>query len=294
MFGVALTGAIVIGPAQAAPAVNGFSISLAEWSLNRSLSSNVINYLDIPKLARTRLRITALEHVSELWPRAPTDRDFVRELKTRRDGEGVRSLVMMRGHDHILGHADADRRHLAIEDMKPWLDVAAELGCHSLRVFALSTGNTLMERLETTASALHNLCALAKPLGLNILVENHNGNSSQVEWLMAVINRVEADNIGTLPDFGNWNVGDTSFPIMRDRYAGVAGMMPRARAVSAKAFTFDRTGAEMTTDYLRMMRIVAAAGYRGRIGIEYEGDNPDEFAGILATRDLLTSVFARL
>jgi len=66
--------------------------------------------------------------------------------------------------------------------------------------------------------------------------------------------------------------------------------MPYAKAVSAKSKEFDDEGNEVNTDYLRMMRIVVDAGYRGYVGIEYEGDDLSEPEGIKATKRLLEHV----
>jgi hydroxypyruvate isomerase len=63
--------------------------------------------------------------------------------------------------------------------------------------------------------------------------------------------------------------------------------MPFAKAVSAKSHDFDADGNETKTDYLKMMKIVLDAGYRGYVGIEYEGSKLDEMAGIRATQKLL-------
>ena len=95
------------------------------------------------------------------------------------------------------------------------------------------------------------------------------------------------DNCGTLPDFGNFRVSDSE---EYDRYQGVEELMPFAKAVSAKSHDFDEAGNETATDYVRMMKIVLAAGYHGHVGIEYEGSKLDEFAGIRATKKLLERV----
>ena len=68
--------------------------------------------------------------------------------------------------------------------------------------------------------------------------------------------------------------------------------MPFAKGVSAKSHDFDAQGNETHTDYVRMMRIVLKAGYRGRVGIEYEGGAISEEAGIRATKLLLERVRA--
>ncbi len=85
---------------------------------------------------------------------------------------------------------------------------------------------------------------------------------------------------GTLPDFGN-------FPDSIDRYDAVRRMMPYAKAVSAKCYDFDADGNETKIDFPRMMTIVGDAGYRGYVGIEYEGERLAEREGILACKALL-------
>ena len=84
--------------------------------------------------------------------------------------------------------------------------------------------------------------------------------------------------VGTLPDFGNFTYGDGA---KYDPYLGVEELMPYAHGVSAKSFGFDRNGNESRFDYERMLRIVLDAGFRGYIGVEYEGE------GIRKTKALL-------
>ena len=70
--------------------------------------------------------------------------------------------------------------------------------------------------------------------------------------------------------------------------------MPFAKGVSAKSHEFDADGNEVRTDYRRMLRMVVAAGYRGWVGIEYEGNALPEAEGILATKKLLEKVRSEL
>jgi sugar phosphate isomerase/epimerase len=67
-------------------------------------------------------------------------------------------------------------------------------------------------------------------------------------------------------------------------------MMPYAKAVSAKSHDFDESGNEVDIDYRRMIGIVLRAGYRGYVGIEYEGSRLPEPDGIRATKRLLERV----
>jgi hypothetical protein len=103
--------------------------------------------------------------------------------------------------------------------------------------------------------------------------------------------KVNLPNCGTLPDFGNFDMGGGQ---QYDRYKGVAELMPFAKAVSAKSHDFDSAGNETRTDYRRMLKIVKDAGYRSFVGIEYEGTTLGEADGVRATKALLEKVRAEL
>ena len=125
-----------------------------------------------------------------------------------------------------------------------------------------------------------------------MIVENHGGLSSNGAWLAEVMRKVDHPGCGTLPDFGNFKVAAPN--IWYDRYTGVAELMPFAKGVSAKSHEFDAEGNETKTDYRRMMQIVLSFGYRGYVGIEYEGSQLSEPDGIRATKKLLETVRTEL
>jgi hypothetical protein len=79
-----------------------------------------------------------------------------------------------------------------------------------------------------------------------------------------------------------------------DRYVGTQEMMPYAKGVSAKAMDFDEAGNCVETDYTKMLGIVKDAGYKGYIGVEYEGNKLSEEEGIRATKALLERVGATI
>jgi sugar phosphate isomerase/epimerase len=141
------------------------------------------------------------------------------------------------------------------------------------------------------ADGLRRLCEKADGFGLNVLVENHGGLSSNGQWLAAVMKQVDHARVGTLPDFGNFQIreGETY-----DRYQGVEELMPFAKAVSAKSYDFDSDGNDTLIDFSRMMTIVLDAGYRQWVGIEYEGQTLPERDGIVKTRRLLERVRSEL
>lgn len=273
-----------------------FRISLAEWSLHREIGSGRLDHLDFARVARREYGIEAVEYVNSFFKQRAMDEAYLLEMARRADGEGVASLLIMCDGEGALGDADASKRAQAVDNHVKWLAAAAMLGRHSIRVNAASSGS-YEEQMKLAADGLRRLTERAEPYRLNVIVENHGGLSSNGAWLSGVMRMVDHPRCGTLPDFGNfcmdWSKADDPAS-WYDRYLGVAEMMPFAKAVSAKSYAFDPVGNEVKTDYPRMMRIVLDAGYRGFVGIEYEGDGLSEREGIRRTLELLTRVRAHL
>jgi sugar phosphate isomerase/epimerase len=281
---IALPGCASLNPSKKTQ----FKISLAEWSLNKALFGKELDHLDFPKTARQEYGIDAIELVNQFFMKKAQDKAYLAEFKKRADGEGVRVLLIMCDDEGALGDPDEAKRKQAVENHYKWAEAAKFFGCHSIRVNAETRGaGAFAEQQERAADGLRRLSGFGATLGLNVIVENHGGLSSNGEWLAGVMRKVNLPNCGTLPDFGNFELGGGK---EYDRYKGVAEMMPFAKAVSAKSHDFDAAGNETHTDYRRMMKIVLEAGYHGHLGIEYEGDKLSEPDGIRATKRLLERV----
>lgn len=269
--------------AAASPALPPNRISLAQWSFHRMIQRGELDPLNFPPFAHQSCGVMGVEYVSTFYKSLPLDGKWVEDLKKRATDAGVTSLLIMCDGEGDIGDPDVAARRKAVEAHRRWLDAAAALGCHSIRVNARSVGSP-SEQIPLCADGLHQLCALAAPMKLNVIVENHGGLSCDGQWVMSVIRESAATNTGTLPDFGNFKCADGT---IADRYAGVKAMIPFARAVSAKSHEFDAAGEETTIDYARMMSILRDARYRGWVGVEFEGNKMGEVAGSIATRELL-------
>ncbi len=262
-----------------------YKISCTEYSLHRMLAAGKLDNLNFATFVAKEFGLNAVEYWNAPFKNKAEDRTYLREMRSRADGAGVRGTVILVDGEGHLGDPDAALRSKAVDRHKKWILCAKELGCHSIRVNAHSEG-TYDEQLAFAADGLGQLSEFAAPYAINVLVENHGGLSSDGSWLAAVMRRVDLANCGTLPDFGNFG--------SYDRYRGVRELMPFAKCVSAKSHQFDASGNETGTDYLRMMRIVIEAGYHGYVGIEYEGSRLDEVAGVRATQRLLERVRKQL
>lgn len=290
-----------------------FTISLAQWSLRRTFFGASLDLpwerrqelfrtnpdglllgerkaLDFPVIARQEFGLSGVEYVNTFMYGHADDEPWLADLKRRADGEGVTSVLIMCDLEGALGDPDAALRTQAVENHVRWLRAAKRLGCHAIRVNAQSRG-TDEEQAKLVADGLHRLAERAEEFSLHVLVENHGGLSSRASWLVSALRAANHPLLGTLPDFGNFNVSTTE---RYDAYRGVSEMMPLAKAVSAKSYDFDASGTELRVDFLRMMKIVLDAGYRGWVGVEYEGSGLSEFDGIRATVRLLERVGAEL
>lgn len=260
-----------------------FQISLAQWSLHRAHQSGQLDPLDFPRAARRDYGIDAVEYVNSFYKDHARDPAHFAELDKRCRDHGIESRLIMIDGEGALGAADALERAQAISNHTRWLEIARSLRCMAIRVNAHGEGSPA-ELRSRVAESLHELGERGDALGLFVLVENHGGLSSNGAWLASVMKEADHPRVGTLPDFGNFDLGNGQ---KYDRYKGVEELMPWARAVSAKSHDFDAAGDETATDYRRMLRIVLAAGYRGHVGIEYEGSRLPEPEGIRATLALL-------
>jgi sugar phosphate isomerase/epimerase len=283
-----------------------FKLSLAQWSLHKAiLETKTLNPLDFAKKAH-ELGFEAIEYVNQLYSPEPGKAGFdklVHELKLRSEDYGIRNvLIMIDNEGELAALAKADRDD-AIARHSKWIDGAAALGCHAIRVNLFGTGaeNDFDKWKETSVDGLGRLAAYAAKSNISVIVENHGGLSSDAGKLTDVIKAINLKNCGTLPDFGNFCVkregGERwGAPCIDeyDKYKGVLQMMPFAHGVSAKTYDFDANGNETTIDYGKMLRIVKEAGYTGHIGIEYEGSRLGEEEGVMATKALLFKAAAQL
>ncbi len=277
-----------------------FKISLAEWSLHRTIRKGDLDHLDFAAIAKNEFGIDAIEYVNSFFFEKAQDRSYLKEMRSRCDDLGVKSLLIMCDNEGNLGDPDEAKRMEAVENHYKWAEAAKYLGCHSIRVNARSSDyapgswpenakklNSYENQLLLAVDGLRKLTEFGDTIGINTIVENHGGLSSNGKWLAEVMEKVDHPRVGTLPDFGNFRIEEGEW---YDRYQGVQELMPYAKAVSAKSHQFDDDGNEINTDFYKMMNIVLDAGYNGYVGIEYEGSAHSEMDGIRLTHELLKNV----
>jgi len=274
-------------------------ISLAEWSFNRALYGGEMEHLDFPAIAKNEFGISAVEYVNGFFggkkmdfKEAARNNSYLNELLKRSRDAGVFNHLIMVDDEGPLSSAEQKERLISVDNHKKWIEAAKLLGCVTVRVNLHGEGSP-DDRKKASVDSLGRLGEFARPMQINVVVENHGSVTSNAEWLAEVIKQVNMVNIGTLPDFGNWCISHPWGTIqegceeMYDIYKGIRLLLPFAKGVSAKTYDFDTTGEQPLLDYKRLISIVKDSGYKGYIGIEYEGLNQPEFEGVRKTQDLL-------
>ncbi len=282
------------------PVDPSLKLSLAQWSLHRTIEEGLLDPEDFPFTAKSDFGFSAVEYVNGFYLQQAENTVFWENMAKQTRDVGITNLLIMVDDEGDLGNPDPEARKSAVVNHFKWVDAAAILGCHSIRVNAFGEG----EKEEVQAAMINGLralCLYAQSKGINILIENHGLYSSDPVWVSGVITRVDMDNAGTLPDFGNWCMGakwgstqNEDCDLLTDHYEGVSGLLPFAKGVSAKSYNFNDDGEHLMIDYNKMLSIVKSSGFDGYIGIEYEGKLLNESEGIKATRALIEKIWTSL
>jgi sugar phosphate isomerase/epimerase len=285
-----------------------FKISLAGYSFHRAMEQGRLDPRDLAPYVKENFGIEAVEQWNTPFLEMATNAAYLGEMKQKAADAGVQFVLIMIDNEGNVGAPDVRQRIQVVDNHKKWVDAAKQLGCHAIRVNARSQG-TDDEQAAYCIDGLRQLSQYADALDINVIVENHGGLSSNGAWLAKVLTEVGLENCGALPDFGNFPglVRGGRFPAAEgdrggrrgggrggrggqppyDPYQGVAEMMPFAKGVSAKSYDFAENGEETSLDYKRMLKIVVDAGFRGHVGVEYEGNRLSEDDGARATKALL-------
>jgi sugar phosphate isomerase/epimerase len=279
------------GQPVAPPAADGplFKLCLGEYSLHVMIQNQrELDNRDFAPFAKNTLGFDAVDYWSRPFNSNHTNAQYLAEMKKKADDAGVKGVLILVDDPPDMGQVNEPQRLAAIDGHKPWVEAAKTLGCDGIRVNARSQGMVPPEEMQKhTADGLRRLSEFAAPLGIDIVVENHGGLSSNGAWLAAVLKEVNLPNCGSLPDFNNWTIGPGQ---QYDRYQGVLELMPSAKVVCAKGLVFDDQGNERNIDFRRMFKIVVDAGFRGYVELEYEGTGLSEVDGVRALKTLVERV----
>ena len=300
-----------------------YKLSLAQFSLFRLEISGKLDPMNFAKISN-ELGFQGLEYLQGSYAGGlfgkkkeitlESMKALAMDLNKRAEDYGMENILIMIDIGPDLG-SNVDN----LNPYYPWIDCASEMNCHSVRVNLRGSDDDLSQWTQNSIENLSKLCEYAKPLNINVIVENHGGFSSNADYLVNVIDNVNHENVGTLPDFGNFCIkqdpkkseeisklfiqggkkDSTRPPTLYDTcaerfdmYDGIEKLMKFAKGVSAKTHGFDSNGNDVDIDYKRMLQIVKNSGYSGFIGVEAQAFTMDPIEAIQASKKLLLNSYS--
>ena len=295
---------------------NKIDLALQIYSFAPLLFQNKLDILSFPEMIREKYKINGAEYWSIAFMGKENDTNFIKDLKKRSLDQNVENLIILVDNIDIntmengpsLASSEKNERDKSIDFHKKWIDVASEIGCHSIRVNLRSNESNTDKILDNSSESISKLIDHSSSQGVSIVVENHGGITGDADWLVSLMTNINNDYVGTLPDFGSYNFcvkrGELNFEGLTgecenqyDKYKGVKKLLPFAKGISAKSHEFNSMGEETSTDFSRMMDIISSSSYKGYITIEYEGammkmfggkgDYLDPHDGVQATKSLI-------
>ncbi len=277
----ALTSAAAVGgwcggvggaPARAIEPIerNGasfFKFSLAAYSyrdlLNAKSPESRLSLEDfIADCAKMNLQGTEL--TSYYFPQNPTG-EYLRSLKQLCFRLGLDVSGTAVGNDFCFPPGEERDRQIA--DVKLWVDRAAVLGAPVIRIFSGHPHGTSPEEAHRLCvAATEECCQYAGEHGVFLALENHGGLTAEADGLLALVRDVNSPWFGVNLDTGNFHTVDP--------YGDIARLAPYAVNVQVKVSITPAGGERQRADFRRLAQILAAAGYRGYVVLEYE-ENED-------------------
>jgi sugar phosphate isomerase/epimerase len=158
-----------------------------------------------------------------------------------------------------------EKRDETLAHTRKWIDYAAVMGAPVIRIFA---GNVPKDDSEDAAIArcaagINESLDYAAKKGVCLALENHGGITATPDQMLKIIAQVkESPWFGVNFDGGNFRTADP--------YSDLARIAPYAINAQLKT-DMSPGGKHEEADLGRVVRILADAGYRGYIVLEYEG-----------------------
>ncbi len=214
-----------------------------------------------------KMGLDGTELTSYYFPADPSP-EFLRDLRHKCFLLGLDVSGTAVGNDFC--HPPGEKRDAEIAHVKRWVDHAAILGAPVIRIFSGHPHGTDEDEARNLAvAAIEECCQYAGEHGVMLALENHGGLTATADGLLALVKAVQSPWFGVNLDTGNFH--------SRDPYAELARLAPYAINVQVKVSISPEGGGRQHADFGRLARIVADAGYRGYIVLEFEeNENPRE------------------
>jgi sugar phosphate isomerase/epimerase len=179
--------------------------------------------------------------------------------------------IAVDGRDSFYDENPSTRKK-AVAYGKTWVDVAAAIGCPSIRTHIAGKPSPNLQR---TAESLREVASYGAENNIVVNLENDDLVSEDAFFLVKVFEPVDHPYLRALPDFANSMMTcDADF-----NYRAVQAMFRHAYCIChVKDGETGDGGKEFNIDMGKTFAILKSSGYRGYCSMEYDRESGDPYA----------------
>ena len=187
---------------------NEIKLALQIYSFAPLILQNKLDILNFPEMIRKTYKINGAEYWSIAFMGKEKDKNLIKNLKKRSIDQNIENLIILVDNVDIntmengpsIASSIKKERDKSIDFHKEWIDVASEIGCHSIRVNLRSDELDTNKILDNSSESISKLIDHSSNQGISIVVENHGGITGDADWLVSLMTNINNDYVGTLPD----------------------------------------------------------------------------------------------
>lgn len=247
--------------AAAAPRAR-FRTAICAYSFRDELKAKTMTYDDLVRMA-VDLDIDGLDLTVYWFP--DTSDGFLLPLRNLayRNGVEIYSISIRTN----MCRATPELQATEVQEVKKWVDAADKLGAGHIRVFGgnVPTGHTDVEAAGWVAEILKRASEYSGAKGVILGLENHGGITLKAERVIDIVRQVDSPWVGINLDTGNFR---------EKPYEQIEMCLPYAVNAQFKTEMRFDGGRQEPSDWERIVKLFAKAGYKGYLALEYEGREP--------------------
>jgi sugar phosphate isomerase/epimerase len=232
--------------------------ALCAYSFRQALQSKSMSYHDLVHLA-VDTGIDGLDLTVYWFP--GTGDDFLLPLKRLAYGSGVEIYSISVRTEMTQQAPEAQAKEVAA--IKQWVDVAERLGAGHIRVFGgrVPKEATEQQAVGWAAEVLKRAAEHAGAKGVILGLENHGGVTEKAATIIQIVKQVNSPWVGINLDTGNFR---------QEPLRQIEMCLPHAVNMQFKSEITGEDGKRQPSDWERIIKMAAAAGYQGYMALEYE------------------------
>ncbi len=242
--------------------------AICAYSFRKALGDGSLSYLDLVDMA-VENGVDGIDSTVYWFPRENVDAFLAAFRRKAYLGAVDLPSIAIRSD---LCRARSREQDMEVAWLQHWVDVSHKLGSSHIRVFGgnVPEGSSEDEAAGWVAEILKRAGDYAAGKGVVLGLENHGGITLRAERIIQIVRAVDHPNVGINLDTGNFR---------SEPYEQIQMCLPYAVNSQFKVQIRDEQGNHTPSDWDRIVRMFAAAGYRGYMALEYEAPE-DPFTAV--------------